>query len=400
MPTNNMLPKVSLTPTTFTPVNPTFQVFTPQQADMSLLARSLDKIEERRKDLDNQNLAISKAFSEARQLLPDNEETNNYINSEQDKVSKSIEAMIDVGDMSGALSTARNAAADFIKSPEYNARIKEHRQREEWFSNLEKSNVEQYVKDYYKHLYYDNSYLTRDANGNVTGTSGFKALLPNVGISASALIQQAVKSTADERKDTASDYSKSGDYGGTSSHSSYREEKLTAAKVSETAKRMLQDNPEYEQAFVDRFNAANYKITELTNQLKSEQDPARRKDLENQIQGFKNSYYKNGAPYSSANDYINDLFSENNEEIKNAAYLYKHSNSGGSSSTRNPNLPANGGSGVGYNFTGRGAADLQTTVPGGTINFAKSQLGNIFSGGRGFAPARGNRQNLKGKTTN
>lgn len=361
---------------TFTPM-----VFNPKQADMSLLAHSIDELEQRKEKAETQKLAVAEAFSKARDLLPDNEETNQYITQNQDRVMNSINEMINIGDMGGALKVARNLAGDFTSSPEFIARTKEHRQRTAWLDDLDKSGVDQYIKDYYKDIYSDKNNFTRDANGNITGTAGFKAPLPEQGVSATAIIEQAIKDTRDERTDEASSWGKTNaDRSGGSGHRQISREWLTADKISSTAKSIINNNPRVRQAFVDQFNAGIHQINKLQKQLGEETDPIRRAELQNQVDGYKKSFYKNGAPLSSADAYVDNLFSTNNDAIKNAAYDYKHSNKGGTTTE----APLGSG---GIDF-GLGAA--------GSEDYLDVKSFDIKLGGYTLrAPERGNRPTSK-----
>lgn len=325
MPKNSILNGNILPTVSFTPANFQGTAFTPQQRDMNLLVRSLDKIEEREEKLANQRLALGEAFSKARELLPDNEETNQYITDNQNRIRDNINAMVNAGDYSGALNSARRLAGDFISSPEYNARVKEHKSRKEWVEQLDRTNVDNYIKEYYKDTYQDKNNFTRDKDGNITGTAGWEAPLPEQGQSANSIIQAAVKATADQRTDTGSSWTGEDGTGGSSASS---REWLTADRISSTAKSLVNNDPRVKQAFVDQFNAGIHQIDKLTKALNETTDPARRAEIENQIAGYKSTYYKNGAPMESSQAYIDNLFSADNDEIKNAAYDYKHSRSG------------------------------------------------------------------------
>lgn len=368
----NILPSGGFTPATFQG-----NTFTPQQVDMSLLARSLDKIEEREEKLATQRLALGEAFSKARELLPDNEETNQYITDNQNRIRDNINAMISIGDYAGALNSSRRLAGDFISSPEYNARVKEHKSRKEWIEQLDRSNVDNYIKEYYKDTYQDRNNFTRDKDGNITGTAGWEAPLPEQGQSANSIIQAAVKATADQRTDVGSSWTGEDGTGGSSASS---REWLTADRISSTAKSLVNNDPRVKQAFVDQFNAGIHQIDKLTKALTQTIDPMRRAELENQIAGYKSAYYKNGAPMESAQAYIDNLFSASNNEIKNAAYDYKHSKSGSDKYVRgNGSSLAN--SLYGFNPTNE-AGNLENT-PGSPWVSA--------SGSGSSMPARGNR---------
>ena len=371
----NILPSGGFTPATFQG-----NTFTPQQADMSLLARSLDKIEEREEKLANQRLALGEAFSKARELLPDNEETNQYITDNQNRIRDNINAMVNAGDYNGALNSARRLAGDFISSPEYNARVKEHKSRKEWVEQLDRSNVDNYIKEYYKDTYQDKNNFTRDKDGNITGTAGWEAPLPEQGQSANSIIQAAVKATADQRTDAGSSWTGEDGTGGSSAS---RREWLTADRISSTAKSLVNNDPRVKQAFIDQFNAGIHQIDKLTKALDKTTDPMRRAQLENQIAGYKNTYYKNGSPMESADAYINNLFSPSNDEIKNAAYDYKHSRSGS-------DKYAKGSAGAGLGLA-PGAGGLE----GGADLSAPGQSTRQSSGSGTSMPTRGARPGIK-----
>lgn len=338
--------KISLGNVAFNPA--TFQgaVFTPQQENMSLLQHSIDKLDERKEKTDIQKANIAEAFSKIRDLLPDNEETNKYITDNQNRIMGTIDSMINLGDYSAALSSARTLASTFMASPEYNARIKEHKQRNIWLESLNRSNVDNYIKEYYIDTYKDKNNFTRDENGNVTGTAGWEAPLPEQGQSATSIIQAAVKATADERTDSAKSWTNST---GTGGHKVYKRELLTAEKISNTAKSILNNNTNIKQAFIDQYNAGIHQITKLESSLLNTTDERKKQDIQNKIDGYKKMFYKNGAPIANAEMYIEDLFSKDNAEIKNAAYDYIHNNIGSDNYSRS----ASGTGGIDLsNYTG------------------------------------------------
>ena len=323
--------KISLGNVVFNPA--TFQgaVFTPQQENISLLQHSIDKLDERKEKTDIQKANIAEAFSKIRDSLPDNEETNKYITDNQNRIMGTIDSMINLGDYSAGLSSARTLASTFVASPEYNARIKEHKQRNIWLESLNRSNVDNYIKEYYIDTYKDKNNFTRDDNGNITGTAGWEAPLPEQGQSATSIIQAAVKATADERTDSAKSWTNST---GTGGHKAYKRELLTAEKISNTAKSILNNNTNIRQAFIDQYNAGIHQINKLELSLLTTNDERKKQDIQNKIDGYKKMFYKNGAPIANAEMYIEDLFSKDNTEIKNAAYDYIHDSKGSDNYSR------------------------------------------------------------------
>lgn len=338
--------RMSLGNATFNPAVFQGAVFTPQKQNISILQHSLDKLDERKEKLDTQRANIAEAFSKMRDMLPDNEETNQYITNNQNRIIGSIDRLINLGEYGAALSLARTSPSEFISTPEFNARIKEKKQRDIWKESLDKINLDNYVKEYYIDKYKDKNNFTRDENGNITGTAGWKATLPEKSQNATSIIQAAVKATTDERTDTAKSWTTSD---GTGGHNVYKREVLLAKKISNTAKSILKDNS-IRSAFIDQYNAGIYKISKLEDILSKTKDEKERQSIQNEIDGYKNSFYKNGAPIASAEMYIEDLFSENNTEIQNAAYDYIHTNKGTDDSPKS--------------YSGTGGIDLSKYVGG------------------------------------
>lgn len=375
--------KISLGNVAFNPA--TFQgaVFTPQQENMSLLQHSIDKLDERKEKTDIQKANIAEAFSKIRDLLPDNEETNKYITDNQNRIMGTIDSMINLGDYSAALSSARTLASTFMASPEYNARIKEHKQRNIWLESLNRSNVDNYIKEYYIDTYKDKNNFTRDENGNITGTAGWEAPLPEQGQSATSIIQAAVKATADERTDSAKSWTNST---GTGGHKAYKRELLTAEKISNTAKSILNNNTNIRQAFIDQYNAGIHQIDKLELSLLNTTDERKKQDIQNKIDGYKKMFYKNGAPIANAEMYIEDLFSKDNTEIKNAAYDYIHNSRGSDNYSR----AASGAGGIDLsNYIG-----AEAEFDGEQGQNTKQTIIDAVSGQQAYVLNKGNRNGL------
>ena len=374
--------KISLGTVALNPATFHGAVFTPQQENMSLLQHSIDKLDERKEKTDIQKANIAEAFSKIRDLLPDNEETNKYITDNQNRIINTINSMIDLGDYSAALSFSRTSPSNFISSAEYNARIKEKKQRDVWLESLDKINVDSYVREYYKDTYKDKNNFTIDENGNITGTAGWEAPLPEQGQNATSIIQAAVKETADERTDTAKSWTNNT---GTGGHNAYKRELLAAEKISNTAKSIVKD-PKIRQAFVDQYNAGIHQITKLESSLLNTTDERKKQDIQNKIDGYKKMFYKNGAPIANAEMYIEDLFSKDNTEIKNAAYDYIHDSKGSDNYSR----ATSGAGGIDLsNYTG-----AEGEFDGEQGQSTRQTIIDAVSGAQTYVLNKGNRNGL------
>lgn len=330
---------------------------------LDVLGQALNKLDLAAKEADDKRTAVAEAFANARNLLPDNEETNQYITDNQNRIINTIDEDLVRGKFYDAIRDGKKLASDFMSSPEFIARTKEHKQRNIWLEELNRSSVDNYIKDYYKDIYKDKNNFTRDENGNVTGTAGWEAPLPEQGQSATAIIQMAVKATADERTDRSSSWSGEGGGG----HNAYRQESLAASKISSTAKSIVNSDSRVRQAFVDQYNAGIHQINKLQKQLSTETDANRRASIENQIAGYKKSFYKNEAPMSSADDYIDNLFSPQNDEIKNAAYNYIHTNTGSSSGSSGAGGAGAVGGGLQLSLGAMAESSMDLSSPGHNV---------------------------------
>ena len=81
-------------------------------------------------------------------------------------------------------------------------------------------------------------------------------------------------------------------------------------------------------------NAGIHQITKLEKSLLYTTDERKRQDIQNKIDGYKKIFYKNEAPIANAETYIEELFSKDNIEIKNAAYDYIHNSIGSDNYSR------------------------------------------------------------------
>ena len=355
----------SFTPATLQPI-----VYDPGQVDMSLLAKSLDRIGQREEKLSEQQLAIDEAFAKAREALPDNEETNQYITDSQNKVKNSINAVANSGDYAGAITVARRAAGKFISSPEYVARVKEHQSRTDWLQQLEKSNADTYIKDYYKDIYKDKNNFTRDEHGNITGTAGWEAPLPEKSITAQQVIDQVLKTIKPTKTDNANTWSTSNTQVASGGHSSHQRETLLADNISASAKNLVQTDESIRRNFYDQLLAGINKINKLKNELNSATDEISKARITGEIKDYESRFYKNGAPLTKQ-EYIDSIFDKNNDYIKNAAYDYIHTNTGSNNSTGTPGTGNLTGLDFG-DFVGAGADYDDLSVQGDNVHTTSS----------------------------
>lgn len=164
----NMLPNSILASGGFTPATFQGNTFAPQQADMNLLARSLDKIEQREVATSQQRGAIAKALAELDLNPAEDEWKTNYANSIQDQIS----GLVQFGDYSGALNRAAVLAGEMYTSPALRGRLRAQQDYKKFVEDTQKrTDIDQRTKNW---ALATNPYSYQDVTddkGNIVGGS-------------------------------------------------------------------------------------------------------------------------------------------------------------------------------------------------------------------------------------
>lgn len=175
---NNMLAGNILPSGGFAPAIFQGNTFTPQQADMNLLARSLDKIEQREIATNQQRGAIAKALADVELNEAEDEWKTNYANKIQDE----INGLIAFGDYSNALNRAAVLAGKSLADPALRGRVRAQRDYKTFVDNtLARKDLTEDDKSWalamnpYK---YEDKF---DSNGNVVGGTDWKPTTRPVG---------------------------------------------------------------------------------------------------------------------------------------------------------------------------------------------------------------------------
>lgn len=166
MPRNNILRGNILPDGSFVPAIFQGNTFTPQQADMNLLARSLDKIEQREIATSQQRGAIAKALAELDLNPAEDKWRTDYANNIQDQIS----GLIQFGDYSGALNRAAILAGDMYTNPGLRGRLRAQQDYKKFVDDTQKrTDIDQRTKNWALATNpYSYSDITDD-KGNVVG---------------------------------------------------------------------------------------------------------------------------------------------------------------------------------------------------------------------------------------
>lgn len=370
----------------FTPTQVQLATYTPQEPNYEIFNRQIEQLERDREAANTGYFNISEVFDKISGELGDDEQTRDYLFDNQSKIEKSVRNLIDIGDYSEAINQSKNMLGKFMNSPEYRARREQNKEKSKWYAELDKSDIDENLKDYYKDLTKDLNFFKYDDEGNITGADvwnpaerGISPVKSRVDIN--GLLDAAVKSAAADKTDTNS---RNINVDGTGRQRGYSSEVLTADKISNQAKAII--NNQYRQYFNDKLLAGLHQINKLEQALLKETDVNRQNYIKDKIKSYQNEYYKNGAPLTY-DEYIEKYFGKDSDYIKNTAYNYKHT-----TNVSDNQLTGTGtqlGSVNGYNFGGYNSFN-QSNSSSANSSFQIIRKDSGF----GYATSAGNRKGL------
>ena len=158
----------------------TFQgnTFAPQLEDINLLARSLDRVEQREIATSQQRGAIAKALAELDLNPAEDQWRTDYANSIQDQIS----GLVQFGDYSGALNRAAILAGDMFTNPGLRGRLRAQQDYKKFVDDTQRrTDIDQRTKNW---ALATNPYSYQDITddkGNVVGGSEWQPINRPVG---------------------------------------------------------------------------------------------------------------------------------------------------------------------------------------------------------------------------
>ena len=163
------LQTIQFNPTPFQGVG--FQAVAPE---VSILANSLGKIEERENNLMQQRSVVRQALGEARNQLYASADNNAFIDKKVREIEDNINSFVALGDLSGAINAATDMGSKLATDAELNARLtasKEYSSEiERQRKRVESGDIDQQTFDWWKDTQATwNPTFDIDNNGNVIG---------------------------------------------------------------------------------------------------------------------------------------------------------------------------------------------------------------------------------------
>lgn len=321
-----------------------FQSFTPQQVDMSLLANSMQKKEERINNADKQRAIVENSLGAIRERINTADPTvAKRFKAKVDGIMNTIDSYSNIGRYADAIREATRAAGSLANDEELQGMVKTNKQYQDARAAI-KANP--YLSDMTKERWLaTNSYKynsIKDESGNIIGTEDWQEDWSPVSDinpdTINSLILQSVNpdsSSSSSTRETGStntvnndpnaknnvlDYSSGGTH---SRSSSFSREHLDPAKI-DAARRLYYK--EHLTAVNQMYENLKWKYSQLKEQIKTSTGD-KKAMLEGQLNGVEKQITNKNGIYQDAED----MFMSMTSEIVNSAKYTKTASSSGSS---------------------------------------------------------------------
>ena len=363
----NTIPTMTLKQATLPQNSFVPQVYTPQTADVSLLANSLAQREARMEKASAQEAAFNETASKLETLVNPNEKqwVYDYLN----KQSEGFKNALDAGDYGAAVRQATIAGSNLLKNPEAMGRIQAQEQfkkeQDRQQARVTSGDIKQSTYEWWLN---NNPYKyedVKDANGNIIGgTQYISETVPVKDIDFAAQAYAAFKLINPYKNTKITGFDNAGqDYNDTentswsrSGKTSNSRERITKDQILTVMDELIKSNPDGYRAVEQAFNVAQYDLQKLQDKYEKAYtlDPNSDdvKNLKEQLDERKQLMFNNGSPISYKEYYARMVTNE--AYARNLAYDWKTTEhitgeSNGKSARTSGSGSGSGGSGNGSN---------------------------------------------------
>lgn len=367
----NTIPTMTLKQATLPQNSFVPQVYTPQTADVSLLANSLAQREARMEKASAQEAAFNETASKLETLVNPNEKqwVYNYLN----KQSEGFKNALDAGDYGAAVRQATIAGSNLLKNPEAMGRIQAQEQfkkeQDRQQARVTSGDIKQSTYEWWLN---NNPYKyedVKDTNGNIIGgTQYISETVPVKDIDFAAQAYAAFKLINPYKNTKITGFDNAGqDYNDTentswsrSSKTSNSRERITKEQILAVMDQLVKSNPDGYRAVEQAFNVAQYDLQKLQDKYEKAYDLDPNSDdvknLKEQLDERKQLMFNNGSPISYKEYYArmvtNELYAQN------LAYDWKTTEHiTGKSNGKSARTSGSGGSGGSGNGSGNSSDD-------------------------------------------
>lgn len=319
--------------------------FTPQAADMNILARSLAQAEERHNKAVEKRSELDKTLAGLESKLHNDKETQQWFANYKSNIEKQIQDEVDNGNYGSAIRVATSLAGKVLEDPAMQGRIRaEESYQQEVKTQQARRDKGEISQNTYDWWLSNNPYKyedTYDSEGNVIGGTDYVAASrPVTDIDWKAMAMTAFKMITPYKRSVSSQTS-------TSTSSTHQEEKVTKQDILDNIEELLSSTPDGYRQAEQAFDVAKFETDKMLKQYEDliAKDPNsdNAKIMGQKLEARRKLMYKNGSPIDYKEYYARMI--TNNLYADKLAYDWLTDSTSSSSSTGNTTVTGSGGSG-------------------------------------------------------
>jgi len=273
------LPKYNLATAQFTPVVFEGATYKPEQEDMSLLANSLAKLEERERTANEKLSAMDVAFGDIRSKLHQDKDTLQWFNDFSNKYKDQVASYARLGDYGNAINAAVRLGGEAANDAELIGRLKTSKQYEDLDAAQRariNKGITQDTYNWWKKNHKYNHVNIYDDYGNVVGAEEIDTPVPYDDVDFTKLAETAYKLVTPDKVAKGSNTSVSSSHSvdgtgssySTASGSSRRVEKVRKEDILARMDELLPALPGGFSSVEQAFDVYRYKLDEMKESLK------------------------------------------------------------------------------------------------------------------------------------
>lgn len=352
----NEIPNMSLKQATFNQGSFTPVVYTPQKADMNILANSLAKLEERQEKAVEKQGAVDVALANIETKLHNDKDTQQWFSNYKDDIQKQIQSQVDTGDYGNAIRVATKLASKVLLDPAVQGRVKaEEKYQQEIKTQQARRDKGEISQNTYDWWLSNNPYKykdTYDDNGNIIGGTDYTAeFRPVADINWAAQAQAAFKMLTPAKKSTSRYDSSSnsnnitGQGSSTSTDSTHAYEMIKKEDIVKNIENLLSATPDGYRQAEQSYDVAIYTLSKMEEQYKKlidkDANSNEAKLLGQKLEQRHKLMYRNGSPIDYKEYYARMI--TDNMYADGLAYDWRTDKTGESHSTSTSQGSGNNG---------------------------------------------------------
>jgi hypothetical protein len=353
----NEIPNMSLKQATFNQGSFTPTTYTPQMADMNILANSLSKMEARQEKAAERQGAVDSALAKVESQLHNDKDTQQWFSNYKDNIQKQIQSQVDVGDYGNAIRVATKLADKVMLDPAVQGRLKAEEKYQQEVktqqARRDKGEISQNTYDWWlsnNPYKYEDNY---DSNGNIIGGTDYTPnFRPVADINWAAQAQAAFKMITPYKYSNSRDHAENNNSNGvgtfisTSWHKTHTYEHIKKEDILKNIENLLSATPDGNRQVEQAFDVAMYQFIKMEKEyevlLNKDPNSDEAKNYKQKLDERRRLMTKNGSPINYKEYYARMV--TDNMFAEGLAYDWRTDNTGNSTSTNTNVDNSNGGS--------------------------------------------------------